>query len=100
MPQPIWRALIVDDDVTELLLLRRAFRDRWPSLRVDAVRTAEQATESLRAFDYALVVVKHVLPGASGLELLDEAGTMRPAAYRILVSAKPEDHAVVDALHS
>jgi response regulator RpfG family c-di-GMP phosphodiesterase len=98
MPVPIWRALLVDDDVTELLLMRRAFRDRWPNLRVDAVRTAEQAMESLRAFDYALVVAKHLLPGASGLTVLEEAREIRPNAQRILVSAKPEDTSVLEAL--
>src|SRR4051812_5045159 len=89
MAAPVQRVLLVDDDVTELLLLRRAFRDRWPSLRVDAVRTAEQATESLRAFEYALVVANHQLPGISGLELLATAGEMQPQAVRILVTATP-----------
>src|SRR5262245_14565126 len=88
MDKPLPRALIVDDDVSSLLVLRRLLRET-PYL-VDTVRSASQALTALAAREYAAVVSDDErLPARNGAALLAEVAKLRPRALRVLL-ARPE----------
>jgi HD-GYP domain-containing protein (c-di-GMP phosphodiesterase class II) len=82
------RVLIADDDVSDLLVLRRLLRET-PYI-IDTVRSASQALRALTERTYAAVVADDDrLPDLSGTQLLYEAERAQPKALRILL-ARPE----------
>jgi response regulator RpfG family c-di-GMP phosphodiesterase len=79
---------VVDDEVSDLLLLRRLLRDTV--FTVDTVRSAGQALQMLGERDYAVVITDDErLSDMPGPLLLAEVGRTRPAALRVLL-AGPE----------
>jgi response regulator RpfG family c-di-GMP phosphodiesterase len=86
MPQSPPRVLFVDDDVSELLVLRRLCRET--PYTVDTVRSASQAIDLLAMRDYAAVVIDPArvtdLPLSTLLRRVDE---LRPGALRVLLDA-------------
>src|SRR4051794_34090976 len=82
------RVLIADDDVSDLLVLRRLLRDTPYS--VDTVRSASQAMMALGQREYAAVVADDErLPDMPGASLLYEVERVQKGALRILLS-RPE----------
>jgi diguanylate cyclase (GGDEF)-like protein len=84
MTQPPPIVLAVDDDAMALALVSEVLS---PTCEVITSGTAEQALEVLRDREVAVVLADHVLPGMTGVELLDAAHALRPAAARILITA-------------
>jgi response regulator RpfG family c-di-GMP phosphodiesterase len=79
------RVLIADDDVSDLLVLRRLLRDT--PYTVDTVRSASQAIVALGQREYAAVVADDErLPDMPGAALLLEAERVQKGALRILLS--------------
>jgi response regulator RpfG family c-di-GMP phosphodiesterase len=95
MPTPP-RVLIADDDVSDLLVLRRLLRDT--PYTVDTVRSASQAIVALGQREYAAVVADDErLPDMSGASLLLEAERTQKAALRILLSRPERKEALLPA---
>jgi len=85
MTPPAPRVLVADDDVSDLLVLRRLLRDT--SYTVDTVRSASQALMSLTQHEYAAVVVDDErLPDMPGALLLAEVERVQKRALRILLA--------------
>jgi response regulator RpfG family c-di-GMP phosphodiesterase len=90
------RVLIADDDVSDLLVLRRLLRDTPYS--VDTVRSASQAIVALGQREYAAVVADDErLPDMAGAALLLEAERVQKSALRILLSRGERTQALLPA---
>jgi response regulator RpfG family c-di-GMP phosphodiesterase len=81
--------LVVDDEVRILSAIGRSLRrDGW------RVLTAGTPADALRLLDeHAVdaVVSDHKMPRMSGLDVLEAAARVRPAAARILISGWPDE---------
>ena len=80
--------LIIDDEERILSALRRALRrEGW---RLLATSDPAQAVRWLETEPVAAVLSDHKMRGMSGLELLEAAARLRPAAARFLITGWPD----------
>jgi two-component system, sensor histidine kinase and response regulator len=94
---PTARLLIVDDDATNLLLLRRLLEQTYPCL---CVQSGQEALDALERDHYDLVLLDIMMPHMNGLQVLE---TLRKSpAYAmlpvILISALSESADVAHGL--
>ena len=78
------KLLIVDDDPRILSALRRALR-REPY----EIFTAESTDEAVRVLETEpidAVLSDHMMPGTTGVQLLERAAALRPDAARLLIT--------------
>ena len=76
--------LIVEDDAVVLTVVARLCRSE--GLRVDEIDSVDGALASLAETDYRLVLVDLMLPGRSGLELLEVLAADHAATPVIMIS--------------
>jgi two-component system, cell cycle response regulator len=89
------RVLIVDDDADILMMLQTVLRRDYE------VITASEGTQALALLDQsvAAVLADHMMPGMTGVELLNRAHDLQPAAARVLVTASDRVAVVKDAIN-
>ncbi|MCU0668007.1 MAG: response regulator [Myxococcota bacterium] len=81
--------LVVDDEARILSALQRSLRrEGW---RVLTAGTPDEALRLLREEPIDAVLSDHKMPRISGLEVLDAAARLRPAAARLLISGWPDE---------
>ena len=80
------RVLVVEDNGELVVLLTKALERA--GLDVDGVRTVGDAEASLRAMNYAAVVLDLGLPDADGLSLLDQMRRRRDATPVLILTAR------------
>ena len=81
--------LLVDDEARILSALRRSLRrEGW---RVLTAGTPAEALRLLAEEPIDAVLSDHKMPGMSGLEVLEAAARLCPAAARILISGWPDE---------
>ena len=78
------RLLLVDDEERILSALRRSLRREGFEILVAA--TVDRALEILQHEPIDLILSDHMMPGMTGIELLDEARRRQPEAVRMLIS--------------
>ena len=78
------RLLLVDDEERILSALRRSLRREGYEILVAA--TVDRALEILQHEPIDLILSDHMMPGMTGIELLDEARRRQPGAVRMLIS--------------
>lgn len=88
--------LAVDDDVMTLSLMSEVLAGHC---EVIGASSAEQALELLRQREVAVILADHMLPGMTGVELLDSAQALRPSAARILITASERVSVFKDAVN-
>ena len=78
--------LVVDDDATDRLLIRRLLADgATVGLKMVEAETAQEAVEMLRTHRVACMLIDQVLPDMTGLDLLNMLANIEPVGL-ILVS--------------
>ncbi|MEY4577133.1 MAG: hypothetical protein RL701_1836 [Pseudomonadota bacterium] len=90
------RVLIVDDDADILMMLHTVLRRDFD------VITASNAAEALTVLthnDVDAVLADHMMPGMTGVELLNHAQELKPSAARILVTASDRVSVVREAIN-
>jgi PAS domain S-box-containing protein len=94
------RILLVDDDENDRLAFRRALQKSHVVCEVTECVRAEEALERLRAdaslFD--VVVIDHVLPGVSGLELSKELLDEKTPLPLVILTGRGSEQLAVEAL--
>ncbi len=80
------RLLVVDDDSTMRLILRRFFGREAPSVELVEVASGEEAIEHLRDGDFDCVLSDYRMNEVSGTDVLAYALKTRPGATRILMT--------------
>ncbi|RMH44032.1 MAG: sigma-54-dependent Fis family transcriptional regulator [Deltaproteobacteria bacterium] len=88
--------LIVDDEPDNLDMLARALRGVG---RIETATDGADALERLRRADYAALVTDHLMPGLTGVELLERAARIAPRTERILVSAFGDADVLTEAIN-
>jgi response regulator RpfG family c-di-GMP phosphodiesterase len=81
--------LVVDDEAHILSALRRTLRRE--GYEILTAESAEEALRLLAARSVDLILSDHKLPGATGLQLLEQAARSRPSARRLLITGATEE---------
>lgn len=91
------RILVVDDEEIVLSVLRDALRRQ--NYEVVATTQPTLALEELQKNLFAVVIADQRMPVITGLELLEQAREIQPAATRILIAAVVSLDTVLDAIN-
>ncbi len=92
----VQRVLVVDDDPEILVLLERALRRDF---QVITASSGQDALECIEQQELAAVVADYMMPGLSGIEVLNRSSRIRPAAARILITASDRINVLRDAVN-
>ena len=91
--------LYVDDEEKSLKYFTRAFGDKFKVLSAanasDGYRLLEQHRDEI-----ALLITDQRMPGEKGVEFLQRARQLHPAAIRILTTAYSDFDVIIDAVNS
>jgi two-component system, NtrC family, response regulator HydG len=88
--------LLVDDESDNLDLLVRALRGLAP---LCTATSGTAALDLLRQREIAVIVTDHLMPGLTGVELLERAARLAPQAARVLVTAYGDTQVLTDAIN-
>jgi putative nucleotidyltransferase with HDIG domain len=88
--------LIVDDEADITQSLRRALDDLFD---IFTANSGAEALEIVTREEIAVILTDQRMPGLTGVQLLDQAKRIRPAALGILCSAYFDRDALADALN-
>lgn len=91
-----YRVLLVDDDAFFLRVYGDFLQSR--GFEVDTANGGEQAVEIYKAGRYQLVIVDLVMPGLSGIELIERIRSLNPAQDIIVVTATEDVRTAVRAM--
>ena len=91
------KVLVVDDE-------QEVLRSVHDLLRIDyqviTCQSGQEAVEYLKAApDVAVILSDQRMPGMSGVEVLQQAQSLRPETTRLLFTAYADIHAVIDAIN-
>jgi DNA-binding NtrC family response regulator len=92
------KILCVDDDRATLTLVTRTLEKACPSDEILAAPSGEKAVDMLRAQPIDLIVSDLIMPGISGMEVLEEAKQERPETEVIIVTAYSSVESAVKAM--
>ncbi len=92
------KVLIVDDDANTLAQLSRAFR--MEGMEAAVADSADKALERLREQSFDAVISDVVMPGTSGLDLLDTIRRERPGIPVVMISGQATIEMAVRATRS
>lgn len=91
------KALIVDDHAVVLRGLREILEDEFEEPVFGEARNAAEAVQRIRREDWDIIVLDITLPGRSGLDVLNELKSLRPAAPALVLSMHSEEQYAVRA---
>jgi cyclic di-GMP phosphodiesterase len=91
-----YKLLIVDDELANIRLLERLFRDDYCCLTAPS---GEEAIKLLDQHDVAVIITDQRMPGMTGLELLKASFDRRPHMVRILLTGYTDIDALVEAVN-
>ena len=90
------KLLIVDDEMPNLRLLKRLFRQDYHCL---TAASGAEAIEVLSQHDVAILITDQRMPQMSGIELLKRTAELRPHMARILLTGYTDVEALVEAIN-
>src|SRR6267142_336201 len=90
------KLLIVDDEMANLRLLERLFRQDFNCLTASS---GEEAIQLLSQHDVAILITDQRMPQMSGIELLKRTAELRPHMSRILITGYTDVAALVEAIN-
>ena len=90
------KVLVVDDDDDILWMITAVLRRDY---EVITAADGRGAIAALEANDVAGVIADHMMPGLTGVELLDRSHELRPGAARILITASDRINVLKDAVN-
>jgi two-component system, cell cycle response regulator len=90
------RVLVVDDDADIRTMLQTVLRRDYD---VISAGDGVAAVRMLQDTDVAAVLADHMMPGMTGVELLDRAHELRPGAARVLITASDRVGVLKDAVN-
>jgi diguanylate cyclase (GGDEF)-like protein len=88
--------LVVDDDDDIVWMISAVLRKEYSVLSASDGRAAVSVLEGN---DIAGVIADHMMPGMTGVELLDRSLELRPQAARILITASDRVNVLKDAVN-
>jgi response regulator RpfG family c-di-GMP phosphodiesterase len=91
-----YKLLIVDDEMANIRLLERLFRQDYFCLTASS---AEEALELLDQHEVAVIITDQRMPSMTGVELLKRSAVRRPHMVRILLTGYTDLEALVEAVN-
>jgi two-component system, sensor histidine kinase and response regulator len=92
-----YKVMIVDDELANLRLLERLFRQKYTVITAES---GEQALGLLAQHDVALLITDQRMPNMSGLELLKQTAELRPHMVRMILTGYTDVGTLVEAINS
>ncbi|HEX8949801.1 MAG TPA: HD domain-containing phosphohydrolase [Dissulfurispiraceae bacterium] len=89
--------LFVDDEAHILSSISRLFADS--SISAITVSNAAEALEALASGEVSVIVSDNMMPGITGIELLQQAKAVSPESVRILITGHADLQSAVDAIN-
>src|SRR5437899_5907640 len=95
----------VDDDAGVSRAVARDLRRRYGEQhRIVRAESGDAALDALREMrlrgdEVAVIVADYRMPGMNGIEFLEQAMDLYPAARRVLLTAYADTHAAIDAIN-
>jgi len=90
-PEQIRRILIVEDERSLLHLLARSFLRTPEDYEVVTVGSGEEAIEEMTERPFGVIITDLVLPGMTGLDLLERSRMMHPEVSVIVITGFGDD---------
>ncbi len=90
------KVLVVDDDDDIVSMVSAVLRNHYDVVRANDGKSAVAALEQ---HEVAAIIADHMMPGITGVELLDAGHALRPAAARILITASDRVNVLKDAVN-
>lgn len=91
-----YKLLFVDDEMPNLRLLERLFRNDYHCLTAPS---GAEAIKLLEQHEVAIVITDQRMPHMTGLELLKQTADLRPHMVRVLLTGYMDVEALVEALN-
>ena len=91
-----WRLLLVDDD-KDIVRMLADYLGR--ELHVTTAADGTAALELLGKEPFDAIVADHMMPGLTGIQLLEKAAELRPDAVRVLLTASERIDELRDAIN-
>ena len=91
-----YKLLFVDDEMANVRLLERLFRQDYNCLTASS---AEEALELLDQHEVAVIITDQRMPSMTGVELLKRSADRRPHMVRILLTGYTDLEALVEAVN-
>lgn len=91
-----YKLLFVDDEVPNLRLLERIFRQDYYCLTASS---GDDAIKLLEQHDVATIITDQRMPQMSGIDLLKRTAELRPHMVRILLTGYTDMEALVEAIN-
>ncbi len=92
------RILCVDDDQTTRLYYSQGLAEALASDEIDVVASGEEAVEKLDAGGYDIVLTDLVMPGLSGLDVLQAAREVDPRTAVIVITGQASVSTAIEAM--
>ena len=96
MSEELPRVLVVDDDSDIVSMISAVLRRDY---EVVTAHDGRSGSEVLEEGELAAVIADHMMPGVTGVELLDRCHVLQPQAARILITASDRVAVVKDAVN-
>jgi diguanylate cyclase (GGDEF)-like protein len=90
------KLLVVDDDEVTLAMIADALGERF---EIVALGNGQAALAAIRETAFACVMADHLMPGVTGVELLDACHELRPQTMRILMTASESNEVYAQAVN-
>jgi len=87
--------LIVDDELTSILMLERVLR---PAYNVVTARSGEEAVTILKDQEISLLITDQRMPGMTGSELLRHGQTLRPGMVSLMLTSSRDTETLIEAM--
>jgi response regulator RpfG family c-di-GMP phosphodiesterase len=91
-----YKLLIVDDELPNVRLLERLFREDYFCL---TATSGEEALKLLEQHEVAVIITDQRMPQMTGIELLKRSADQRPHMVRILLTGYTDLEALVEAVN-
>ena len=91
------RLLVVDDDPTILLTVRRLLRRLAPAATIVQVPSGEAALEALERENWSLVLSDYRMGFVTGTDVLEQARRRQPGSVRVLMSGFGDPRMLAEA---
>jgi len=91
------RILFVDDEENVLKALQRVFIDE--DYEILTAQSGEEGLEILKTKEIAVIVSDQRMPGMSGAEFLEQAGSLSPDSARLILTGHADMNTAIDAIN-
>lgn len=92
-----YNILLVDDEQNILKALRRLFREEHVNIFTAA--SAQEALEIFKQNSIQLIISDNLMPGMTGVELINKVREISPDTIRIILSGHSDIEAVLNAVN-